>query len=211
MTRIVTEAITIADALRRSGWRVSQMRFDEATRCIGFAVQTSSGVGLYVKCADIGVTVTHKNLHLMSGGSVDPTSTGPRWSGPCCPCSESDRESLYTELARFLNTLNCLPGRGYLKIVVNKMQVTGYRLPFATQSIPLAIRRDLLLAMICGGGCEIRLRIPGSSASLLTAVCLHSGTWCRCPPQDVITELRTGPREIAVRFPSPDSVEVFAR
>ena len=209
MHRLVNEAITITDALRRSGWRVGRMRLDRSSQNIGFAVQSSAGTSLYIKCTRFGVTVSHRKLRLVSSLSLDAANNGSRWTGPCCPCSDYDDESIHIELERFLNSLNCLPGSGYLKIIANKLQITAYRLPLPMNVIPLAIRKDLLLAMIAGGGCEIRLRIPGARGSHLSAACFQSGRWKSCPPEEVATQLAIDPAEMVMQFPLPESMEHF--
>jgi hypothetical protein len=136
------------------------------------------------------------------------TNIGPNWNGPiCCGSSEADNSSVQTELGRFLTVLNCLPGTGYLKIIVDKVQVTEYDLPFVLNFVPLSIRKDLLLALTSGGGCEITLSIPEASHSLLFGVCFQSGKWGACPPQDVQTKLATNPQQVAASFPKPGAVE----
>jgi hypothetical protein len=130
------------------------------------------------------------------------------WNGPQCPrSSESDDSSIHAELGRLLNILNCLPGNGYLKIVVDQVQVTVYELPFTASFVPLPIRKDLLLAMTGGGGCEVRLTIPEASHTLLFAICVQSGKWQGCPSQDVRQTIMNDAQEIAVEFPSTGSVE----
>ncbi len=142
-----------------------------------------------------------------TGLSESIGTKGPRWNGPCCHSSDGDTSSIHERLGRFLNTVNCLPGTGYLKITVEGAQITGYRLPFPMNFASLSIRKDLLQAMASGGGCEIRLTIPEASGSLLFAVCFRSGRWMGCSAEDVAKELVTHAREIPVGFPAVGSVE----